>query len=169
MSNSTILIDFDNLSENELRVLNKITQEKLNVIDEEKARKQKIKENYVLKDVSSVFQTDYEKLGKKIENYFKEPTQILLDVSSFYELCKESTNEIKPKKEEIYNCPECGQTRLRLGEFSGAYNPPKYAVLCDICDFTMDKKEDSEKNAWHAFHKWLIENGYLSEDVKFQY
>ena len=165
-------IDFNailkNLSEDEMRQLNKATQEKINAIDEEKARIKALKKNYALKDVPSTWQVNYENLGEKIEKFFKEPAQILLDVSSFYELRKQCSYEIPPSKTELYCCPECGDNSLRVGEYGG-YNNPKYAVTCDSCDFIMEKKEWSETEAWETFHKWLIKNGYLDKDVKFQW
>lgn len=153
-----------NLSEDEVRQLNKATQEKINAIDEEKTRIQKLKENYALKDIPSTWQVNYENLGEKIEKFFKEPTQILLDVSSFYELRKQCSYEVKPEKEEIYCCPECNEYRLRVGVWDSGY-----AVTCDSCEFTMKEKECSTFEAWHTFHSWLIKNGYLDKDVKFQW
>jgi hypothetical protein len=157
-----------NLSEDEIRQLNKVTQEKINAIDEEKARIKALKKNYALKDVPSTWQVNYENLGEKIEKFFKEPTQIILDVSSFYELRKQCSYEVKPSKTEIYCCPECGDDNLRVGKYDCGLTY-KYAVTCDSCDFTIEENDCSESEAWHTFHNWLIKNGYLDKDVKFQW
>ena len=153
-----------NLSEDEIRQLNEVTQEKINAIDEEKIRIQKLKENYSLNSIPSTWKVNYENLGEKIEKFFKEPTQILLDVSSFYELRKQCSYEVGPEKEEIYCCPWCGNTSLRVGNWSY-----KYAVTCDACDFGINKKDDTVIGAWQSFHNWLIKNGYLDKDIKFQW
>lgn len=157
-----------NLSEDEIKALNKATQEKISAIDEEKARKQKLKENYALKDVSSTWQINYEPLYGKINKHFKMPGQTILDISTFYELRKQCSYEVKPLKEEIYCCPECGQYRLEVGNW-GDRCVGRYAITCRSCNFTMEKKEDSTFDAWRTFHNWLIKNGYLDKAVKFQW
>ena len=55
---------------------------------------------------------------------------------------------------------------LRAGEFGG-YNNPKYKIVCDACEFKMDKNEKTPVEAWHTLHNWLIDNDYLDKDSKF--
>lgn len=162
-------LNFNNLSEKELREINKATQVKLDAIEAEKKRKAELKKNYALKEVPSTYKVDYARLGMEIEKFFKEPSQVILDISSFYELRKCCTNEIKPKREEVYPCPLCGEFNLRVGNFGDNWCP-RIAVLCDSCDFVVKKKTNGkEYYAWELFHEWLVKHGYLDESVKFQY
>ena len=162
-------IDLNNLTEKELREINKASQEKLDAIDAEKRRKAELKKNYALKDVPSTYKVDYARLCVKIEEFFKEHSEVILDRSSFYELRKRCTDEIKPKREEVYPCPLCGDFNLRVGNYGDSWSP-RLAVTCDSCDFTMKKKTDGkEYYAWEAFHEWLVKHSYLDESVKFNY
>lgn len=163
-------INFDNLTEQELRELNKASQEKLDAINAEKRRKAELKKNYALKNVPSTYRVDYARLGVKIENFFKEPSEVILDISSFHELRKCCTDEIKPNRSEVYSCPYCGEYALRVGDFGDNMFSPKRAVTCENCDFTVKKKTDGkEYYAWEIFHEWLVKHGYLDESVKFNY
>lgn len=162
-------IDLNNFTEKELREINKASQEKLDAIDAEKRRKAELKKNYALKEVPSTYRVDCARLCVKLEEFFKEPSEVILDKSSFYELRKRCTDEIKPKREEIYPCPLCGDFNLRVGNFGDSY-APRLAVTCDSCDFVVKKKTDGkEYYAWEVFHEWLVKHGYLDESVKFNY
>lgn len=139
-------------------------------ISEEKTRMKELKENYVLKNVSSIQRVNYENLGVEIEKFFKEPTQVLLDASSFYDLRKQCSQEVKPEKEKIYCCPWCGHFSLRVDKqrslITGNSN---YAIVCDACNLKIKEKDDTVIDAWCTFHNWLIKNGYLDKDIKFQW
>lgn len=162
-------LDLNNLSKKELKELAEASQARLEAIENEERRKIELKKNYTLKDVPSTYEVNYARLGLKIEEFFKEPSEVILDISSFYELRKRCTNEIKPLREDIYPCPICGKFTLRVGCFGDDYTPKK-AVCCDSCDFVMKKKTyGKDYYAWENFHEWLVKHGYLSEDVKFNY
>ena len=162
-------LNFNNLTEKELREINKVSQEKLEVINAEKRRKAELKKNYTLKAVPSTYRVNYARLGIKIEEFFKDPSQVIMDISSFYELRKRCTDEIKPRREEVYPCPLCGDLNLRVGNFGDTF-APRIAVTCESCDFTMKKKTDGKDfYAWELFHEWLVKHGYLDESVKFDY
>ncbi|MEE1504314.1 MAG: hypothetical protein UGF89_08755 [Acutalibacteraceae bacterium] len=161
-------INFDNLTEQELRELNKASQEKLDAINAEKRRKAELKKNYALKEVPSTFKLDQARLGRSVVMWFKDH-QEPLDSGTFNALVEGCTDEIKPKREEVYPCPLCGEFSLRVGNFGDTF-APRIAVTCDNCEFVMKKKTDGkEYYAWEVFHEWLVKHGYLSEDVKFDY
>ena len=65
-------INFDNLTEQELRELNKASQEKLDAINAEKRRKAELKKNYALKEVPSTFKLDQARLGRSVVMWFKD-------------------------------------------------------------------------------------------------
>ena len=162
--------DINSLTESELKQLNKASQEKLDAIQNERRRKAELKKNYAIKHVPSTYKVDYARLGIKIEEFFKEPSVVILDISSFHELRKRCTDEIKPKREEIYPCPLCGEFDLRVGNFGDSSFNPKNAVMCESCDFVIKKKTDGKDYyAWEIFHEWLIKNGYLDKTIEFQY
>ena len=161
-------IVIDSLTEEELKMLNEMTQAEIASIEEEKARKQALKKSYSLKDAPSTFKVDQSRLGFYTLEWFQKEQQEILPKDMFEKFLNKSTNEIKPKKEEIYACPECGEYNLRIGCFSEGW-VDKYAVTCDSCDFTIDKMESAHWDAWETFHKWLVKNGYLSKDIKFQW
>ena len=139
-------------------------------ISEEKTRMKALKENYSLKDIPSTFEIDYEKLVKEIENHFKKPRQFELHISSFYKFSEQCSQEVKPEKEKIYCCPWCGHFSLRVDKqrslITGNSN---YAIVCDACNFKIKEKDDTVIDAWQSFHNWLIKNGYLNKDIKFQW
>ena len=161
-------LNFNNLSEKELREINKATQVKLDAIEAEKKRKAELKKNYALRDVPSTFKVSDYRLSFHIRKHFTEGGQETLSKEAFEKYLKQSTDEIKPEKSDIYKCPECGEFNLYVGNFGDDWNP-KYAVTCDNCDFTMKKKESAQWDVWETFHNWLVKHGYLDESVKFQY
>lgn len=162
-------INLNNLTEKELRELNKVSQEKLDAINAEKRRKAELKKNYALKEVPSTFKLDQARLGRSVVMWFKDH-QEPLDSGSFNALVEGCTDEIKPKREEVYSCPYCGEYSLRVGDFGDNMYNPKRAVTCEDCDFTIKKKTDGkEYYAWEIFHEWLVKHGYLDESVKFDY
>ena len=161
-------MDINNLTEKELKELNKLTQERLTAINEEKAKKKAIKDAYSLKDVPSTYETYYSSLGTKIKEYFKNPEHTVLGVELFNDLLEQCTFEVKPKREEIYSCPWCGDDNLALGHWGDNWQH-KYAVYCRSCKFEIKKKESNQTDAWETFHMWLQKNGYLDKDVKFQW
>ena len=166
MSNTEI--NLDNLTEKELRELNKASQERLDAINAEKRRKAELKKNYALKEVPSTFKLDQARLGRSVVMWFKDH-QEPLDSGTVNALVEGCTDEIKPRKDEIYPCPLCGRFYLRVGNFSDGYTA-RYAVTCATCDFTMKKKTDGkEYYAWEVFHEWLVKHGYLDESIKFNY
>lgn len=159
-------INFDNLTEQELRELNKASQEKLDAINAEKRRKAELKKNYALKEVPSTFELDHARLGRSVVMWFKNH-QEPLDSGTFNALVDGCTDEIKPNRSEIYSCPHCGEFNLRVGNFGDGWNP-RIAVTCDSCEFVVKKKTDGkEYYAWEVFHEWLVKHGYLDESVKF--
>ena len=160
----------NNLTESELKTLARVVQERLDAVTEENKKKQTIKENYTLNNIPLSFEIDYANLGKRIKEQFDSCNSSSIDVSVYKKILDENILETPPKKEEIYNCPECGKPTLKINEFGACgYSVYKYAVACNSCDFTMERKEDSEKNAWKLFHDWLVDNGYLDKSVKFQW
>jgi len=163
-------INFDNLTEKELKEINRVSQEILDSIQSEKRRKAELKKNYALKEVPSVFHINQSRLGFYIQKHFVEDGQETLTKEVFEEYLKKSTDEIKPKREEVYSCPYCGEYTLRVGDFGDNIYSPKRAVTCENCDFTVKKKTDGkEYYAWEIFHEWLVKHGYLDENVKFNY
>jgi len=161
-------INFDNLTEQELRELNKASQEKLDAINAEKRRKAELKKNYALKKVPSTFKLDQARLGRSVVMWFKDH-QDPLDSGTFNAIVDGCTDEIKPDRSEIYSCPYCGAFNLRVGNFGDGWSP-RLAVTCDSCDFVVKKKTDGkEYYAWEIFHEWLVKHGYLDESVKFNY
>lgn len=161
-------IIIDNLTEEELKMLHEMTQTEIASIEEEKARKRALKKSYSLKDVPSTFKVNQSRLGFYTLEWFQKEQQETMSKDIFEKLLKQSTDETKPKKEDIYACPECGEHYLRVGRFGDSW-VDKYAVTCDSCNFTMKKMETSQWDAWATFHKWLVKNGYLSKDIKFQW
>lgn len=162
-------INFDNLTEKELKEINRVSQEILDSIQSEKRRRAELKKNYALKEVPSIFHINQSRLGFYIQKHFVEDGQKTLTKEVFDGYLKKSTDEIKPKREEVYPCPLCGEYNLRVGNFGDTF-APRIAVTCDNCEFVMKKKTDGkEYYAWELFHEWLVKHGYLSEDVKFDY
>lgn len=166
MSNTEI--NLDNLTEKELRELNKASQERLDAINAEKRRKAELKKNYALKEVPSTFKLDQARLGRSVVMWFKDH-QEPLDSGTFNALVEGCTDEIKPDRSEVYSCPYCGAFNLRVGNFGDEWSP-RIAVTCDSCDFVVKKKTDGkEYYAWEVFHEWLVKHGYLDESIKFNY
>lgn len=166
MSNTEI--NLDNLTEKELRELNKASQEKLDAINAEKRRKAELKKNYALKEVPSTFKLDQARLGRSVIMWFKDH-QEPLDSGTFNALVEGCTDEIKPNRSEVYSCPYCGAFNLRVGNFGDEWSP-RIAVTCDSCDFVVKKKTDGkEYYAWEVFHEWLVKHGYLDESIKFNH
>lgn len=168
MSANNYGFNIENLTEKQLKEINKASQEKLDEINEARRRKAELKKNYALRKVPSTFRLDQAKLGRSVVMWFKNH-QEPLDSGTFDALVEGCTDEIKPKREEVYPCPLCGEFNLRVGNFGDTF-APRIAVTCDNCEFVMKKKTDGkEYYAWELFHEWLVKHGYLSEDVKFNY
>ena len=160
--------NINGLSKKELKELAEASRARLEAIESEERRKAELKKNYALKEVPSTFKLDQARLGRSVVMWFKDH-QEPLDSGTFNALVEGCTDEIKPKREEIYPCPLCGHFNLRVGNFGDSY-APRLAVTCDSCDFVVKKKTDGkEYYAWEVFHEWLIKHGYLDESVKFNY
>lgn len=167
-ANGNYSFNIDNLSEKELREINRASQEKLDAINAEKRRKAELKKNYALKEIPSTHKVDYARLGRSAYMWFKDH-QEPLGSGTYDALLEASTDEIKPNREDVYPCPLCGNFSLRVGNFGDTY-APRIAVCCESCDFVVKKKTDGkEYYAWEIFHEWLVKHGYLSEDVRFDY
>lgn len=161
-------LDLNNLSKKELKELAEASQARLEAIKSEEKRKAELKKNYALKEIHSTYKVDQAMLGRSVIHWF-EDNKKPLDIATFDTLVKACTNEIKPKREEVYPCPMCGNFTLSVGWFGDAYAPKK-AICCDSCDFEIKKKTyGKDYYSWEIFHEWLVKHGYLSEDVKFDY
>lgn len=161
-------LNINKLTEDELRELNRVSQEKLDAIKEERRRKTELKKNYALKEIPSELKVNYVRLGIKVKKHFETPAQTILDITTFDKLLRESTDKIEPDRSKVYSCPYCGDFNLRVGNY-GDFFAPRLAVACDSCDFKVKKETDGkEYYAWEIFHEWLVKNGYLGKDVKFQ-
>lgn len=157
----------DGLGEKELRELNRAAQAKLDDIESERKRKAELKKNYALKDVPSKFEFRPLWLGNLVKGWFEQNPNCSMPVEVYNKLMKDSTEEVKPERSEVYSCPYCGDFNLRVGNFGDSY-APRIAVTCDSCDFVVKKKTDGkEYYAWEVFHEWLVKHGYLDESVKF--
>ncbi len=160
----------DGLSEKDLRELNRVAQAKLDEIEGEKRRKAELKKNYALKDIPSKFEFRPSWLGNLVKGWFEQNPNCSMPVEIYNKLMKDSTEEIKPKRSEIYSCPYCGKFNLRVGNFGMNEYSVRNAVCCESCDFEVKKKvSGKEYYAWEIFHEWLIKHGYLDKSVKFQY
>lgn len=161
-------LDLNGLTKKELKELAEASQARLENIESEERRKAELKKNYALKEIPSTHEVIQARLGRSVIHWF-EDNKKPLDTATFDTLVKACTYEIKPRREEVYPCPLCGDFNLRVGNYGDSF-APRFAVGCDSCEFVMKKKTDGgEYHAWEIFHKWLVKHGYLSEDVKFDY
>lgn len=159
-------LDLNGLTKKELKELAEASQARLEAIKSEERRKAELKKNYALKEIPSTYKVDQAMLGRSVIHWF-EDNKKPLDTATFDTLVKACTNEIKPRREEVYPCPLCGDFNLRVGNYGDSF-APRLAVGCDSCEFVMKKKTDGkEYYAWEIFHEWLVKHGYLSEDVRF--
>ena len=138
---------------------------KLENIQNEKLKKQQIKENYQVNDVPTQYEVDYKLLCEKFENAIRQfgtlntSTKAIVDkyIDAMYHEC----SKVLPVDNSlVYNCPECGSKHsLYIGEYNDYYSP-KYAITCTCCDFIGPETADYGE-AWCEFICYLIKEGYL--------
>lgn len=145
--------ELEKMNDTELKMLlEKIEKEQSNR-EEERKRMLERKNQYALKTpadsytfLPSEFYNEVMKLGKT------DP--VLME--KLKEIKKKCSIKNRPKKEDIYPCPVCGEMMLRPGDFGS-----EVQIMCDNCDFVAPVKAWSYTVAWDEFHEWLMKEGYL--------
>lgn len=162
MSNIDVKI-LDAMSESELNDLRKEVYARLDAINEEKQSRKKLKENYKL--LPFEFEYDYltHKIVESICEHFKITT--ILEKDEFNDIVETWKRKRPLRYEEIYTCPWCGNTSLRLHTPSNGI----FYIDCDDCEFEVPKKYGGYniQETWKFFHKYLIKHGYLDPSEKF--
>lgn len=160
-------MEIEKMSKKELKEVQKNIQKRLDEIEKERARKQRIKDEYTLAAYEPEYYTDYCVLWNHIKTFVESGG--VVDRSNIEGIYKNACYPFPVEKSKIYPCPECGKIGyLYVGEFGDAsICQNKKKICCSSCGFNYPGKyEYCEDDAWEAFHNWLIKQGYLEKSVE---
>lgn len=156
------MLDFDDLSENELKKIQHKVKASLQVINDEKLRRKRIREEYTIEYPERDYKPDVYLFYRRVH----EAVDSGQPLSSEYISMLDQATQIPLPYDytKIYRCPTCGNLTLECGEYDEIYK-----VACDHCRFELPKKYIgySDTDAWRSLHTYLQVHGYLSEDEKF--
>ena len=163
---NTTPLNFDEMSEKELKKAAQIIQERLDEAEKERAKKQRIKEEYALADYEPEYEVNYYRLWNSIKELVEQGGAV--DKSNIDEIYKNACDSLPLKKEKIYPCPKCGEIGyLYVADFGEPYMCDyKKKITCQHCGFTCPgKHQTNDYDAWDVFHNWLVKKGYLDSSV----
>ena len=153
----------DELSEEELNNLCKEVHARLDAITAEKQRRKKLKDNYMLLPYTFEYTYNNDAIVHDLSNRIKVTHVISQD--EFDDIVDNWKRKMPLDYENIYTCPWCGNTSLRL------HTPPNgiYYIDCNDCEFEVPKKYNGFYigETWRNFHEYLIKHGYLDPSVTF--
>lgn len=141
---------------------------KLDAIRAERARVAEIKRNYHMNYVEPKYEIDWKGYATTLETAIDKLAQGL---PNYKEILKQLTvmknaNSFKVPVDpsRLWNCPKCGESNaLFISTYGTDEFHVKYAVTCNICDFTGPESNDYGE-AWVEFKDWLKKEGYLKDE-----
>lgn len=161
------MLHFDDLSENELKEIQHKVEASLQVINDEKIRRKRIKEEYIVEYPEREYRPNLHLFYRKVHEAADSGQSLS---SEFIHNIDESTQIPLPYDyTKIYRCPICGNWTLECGEYHERKGT--YTIACYHWEFELPKKYIgySDTDAWRGLHNYLQTHGYVSEDVKFLY
>lgn len=152
------MIDFNNLTEKELKSIIKNANKRIDEIEKEKEIKRQRKLNYHLVQLPKKYDINYRAFYENvIKLEFDENTK-----TAIKNIAENVKFEILPKKTEIFPCPVCGEMELYVSDYLDI-DLHRYHISCGNCNFSMAEECSSEKDAWYAFTEYLVKEGYLDK------
>ncbi len=151
----------------ELEELARYAAAELAKLDEEEARRKRIKDEYHIEPFEYEWKVNYYIFHLKVCEAVVAGT--VIDSEVLKELIKNSSEAKAIEYGQIYRCPECGELGVL---FPGTFEYPHsaaegYAISCSNCSFSLaNKPHSSIWAAWETFHEWLIKNGFLDKGTK---
>lgn len=154
-------MNYNELSEKELREEQRKIEDRLSEIKFQKAEKQRKKREYHLTDVERTYHINHYLFYTYMSEFFSHSNMMTLQV--YNKIVKRATEEDRIDNNEIYPCPECEAHSLYVGDWGDEFHNKK-KVTCGSCSFTCPSRyESNDYDAWESFHNWLVKNGYLEK------